>query len=279
MNKCINYWSFEHGQAGTHSICAALQEAKAVGFEGLELCISTEGVLNIDFAQADCERIRKWVKDSGLIVETVASGMSWQCNPVSNDANVRAESLQQNIAALERTAWLGCQAYLYVPGVVGSPLSSDIVRYDAALERASENVSQLLETAERVGVDLCIENVWNGMFYSPLELMEFVDRFQNDRLRVYFDVGNVLGYQQDPAHWIEMLGNRIARIHFKDFRRSVGGLAGFCDLGAGDVPWPRVMSALRGIGYNRTLVAEMLPWDPMLLNRTSVAFDQILSLN
>ena len=277
MKKCISYWSFEHGISGTCPISDALAEAQANGFEGMELCISQNGNLNVNTTQFDCERIRECIDESGLIVETVASGMSWECNPVSENESVRNQALDQHIAALERTAWLGCQAYLYVPGVVGSPLSNDVVRYDFAIKRAKENIWRLLEVAENVNVDLCVENVWNGMFYSPLEFIDFIDQFQSQKIGIYFDVGNVLGYHQDPAYWIEMLGQRIKRVHIKDFQCSVGGMNGFCDLGAGDVPWTRVMNGLRNIGYQKTLVAEMLPWDPMLLQRTSTAFDWILN--
>ena len=137
------------------------------------------------------------------------------------------------------------------------------MRYDIAVERAREGVKKLLDVAEKVGVDLCVENVWNGMFYSPLEFIQFIDSFSSKRLGVYFDVGNGVGYHQHPPHWIELLGKRIRRVHIKDFNLNFGwiGAYSFCDLGAGQVPWAEVMAALRGVGYNATLVAEMMPWD------------------
>jgi hexulose-6-phosphate isomerase len=91
-------------------------------------------------------------------------------------------------------------------------------------------------------------------------------------------VGNVLGYHQHPPHWIELLGKRIKRVHIKDFKQSQGNLGGFCDLMAGDVPWAESIKALRKVGYDKTIVAEMIPWDPAVLARTSVAMDKILSL-
>ena len=60
--------------------------------------------------------------------------------------------------------------------------------------------------------------------------------------------------------------------------RAIGNLTGFCDLGAGDVPWKDTMKALRGIGYDKTLVAEMMPWDLGVLQRTSAALDAIMAL-
>src|SRR5690606_5374065 len=140
-------------------------------------------------------------------------------------------------------------------------------------------VKALLEVAERVGVDLCLENVWNGLFLSPLEFAAFVDGFGSERLGIYFDCGNVLGYHQHPPHWIELLGKRIKRVHVKGFKDEVGfdGRYSFCGLGEGDVPWAQTVAALRAIGYDRTVVAEMLPYRDGLLEETSKAMDAILA--
>jgi L-ribulose-5-phosphate 3-epimerase len=278
--KCISYWSMKDGLSNTHPIDDALATAKAAGFSGMELCIGPEGVLNTETSQAECEQIRSQVDQSGLVVETLASGMSWGFNPTSDDKAIREKAIALHAKALERAAWLGCKALLFVPGVVKSPLSSDLIRYDTAMERAKEAVKRLLDVAEKVGVDLCIENVWNGFLYSPLEFAEFTDSFGSKRLGIYFDVGNGLGFHQHPPHWIELLGKRIRRVHVKDFQEAFGflGAYSFCSLGAGQVPWAETMAALHGIGYESTLVAEMMPWDPSLLSRTSAAMDTILAM-
>lgn len=282
MRKGISYWSLKDGLAGTHPLDkAGLAEAKMAGFDLLEPAISTEGVLTVDSDQSACEVIRRNVEEAGFSMETLASGMSWGCNPVSNDPDVRSKSLDMNQKALERASWLGCQAFLMVPGVVTSPISPDEhVRYDHALERCRECISELLETAERVGVDLCLENVWNGLFYSPLEFASFIDSFDSERIGIYFDVGNVVGYHQYPPHWIELLGSQIKRVHIKDFRHEFdwNGKYSFCELGEGDVPWTESIEALRTIGYDATVIAEMLPYNSELLERTSRAMDDILGL-
>lgn len=276
MIKSISYWSLKQGLDNTHPLADALAETKEAGFAGLELSVAPEGVITPTTDQATCEKYRSQIEESNLVVETMASGMSWGFNPTSEDPQVRKKSIELHAGALQRAAWLGCKALLFVPGVVKSPISTDLIRYDKAVQRGRQAVSQLLEVAEKVGVDLCVENVWNGLFYSPLELGDFVDSFKSERLGVYFDVGNVLGYHQHPPHWIELLDRRIKRVHIKDFKQSVGTLEGFCDLLEGDVPWEQSMAALRKIGYDKTIVAEMLPWKEGQLQRTSAAMDKIL---
>ncbi|MCC6681474.1 MAG: sugar phosphate isomerase/epimerase [Phycisphaeraceae bacterium] len=280
MIKCISYWSTRDGLSNTEPIDRAMDAAKAAGFAGIELCIGPEGALNVATSQADCERFRDLAAQRGLALQTLASGMSWGSNPTSDDPAVRRRSIELHAAALQRAAWLGCQAMLFVPGVVASPICPDIIRYDVAVDRAREACKQLLDTAERVGVDLRIENVWNGLMYSPLELCQFVDSFASKRLGVYFDVGNVLGYHQYPPHWIELLGQRIRRVHIKDYKLNFdwSGSYSFCELLQGDVPWQATMQALRKVGYDGTLVAEMLPHSDGLLERTSAAMDKIMKM-
>jgi hexulose-6-phosphate isomerase len=257
-----------------------MQKAKAAGFDGIELACGATGMLNTQTDQATCESYRKAAERIGIHVKTMAAGLTWGCSPTSTDEATRKKSIQLHADALQRAAWLGTDSMLMVPGAVTIPWDDKYgpVKYDLAVNWAKEAAKRLAEVAEKVGVDLCLENVWNGMFYSPLEFAAFVDSAGSARVGAYFDVGNVLGYHQHPPHWIEILGKRIRRVHIKDFKKSVGTLSGFCDLLAGDVPWKETMAALRGIGYDKTLVAEMMPPDPTLLQRTKAAMDKIIAM-
>lgn len=276
MIKSISIWSIPKGTRFED----AMQQAKRARYAAIELGFALEGELTPSSSREDCEKIRATAASVGVALETLASGMSWGVSPTHPDAEVRKRSIQIHRDALQRVAWLGAQAMLFVPGAVRVPWNPEYqpVRYDQAVKWAREAVLSLAETAEQVNVDLCVENVWNGMFYSPLEFAQFIDDIGSPRVGIYFDVGNVLGYHQHPPHWIEILGKRIRRVHIKDFRNSVGNITGFCDLLQGDVPWKETMNALRAIGYDKTLVAEMMPPDPTLLERTSRAMDEILSM-
>ena len=279
MIKGISYLSFENGLSNNESIESALSQTKKNGFDALELSVSSEGVINTNTSKAECEIIRKKIDDSGIFVDSIATGMSWGVSPTSNDRSIREKSIKLHQDALKVASFLDCKALLFVPGVVKSPISPDIVRYDKALDRLREAINQMLPIAEDLNVDLCMENVWNGFFYSPIELRDFVDSFDSDRLGVYLDIGNLIGYQQYPPHWVELLNSRIKRVQIKDFQENFDwtGSFSFCDIGAGDVPWKETIAALNAIQYKSTIIAEMLPWDETILSRTSVAMDQIFN--
>ena len=277
MIKGISYLSFEKGLSNNESIDSALIQTQSNGFDALELSVSNEGVINTNLSESDCGAIRQKIDDSGVFVDSIATGMSWGISPTSDDAEVRKNSIKLHQDAIRVASHLDCKALLFVPGVVKSPISPEIVRYDRALDRLREAINQMLPIAEELDVDLCMENVWNGFFYSPIELRDFVDSFESDKLGVYLDIGNLIGYQQYPPHWIELLNSRIKRVQIKDFQENFDwtGSFSFCDLGAGDVPWKETVSALKSIQYKSTIIAEMLPWDETILSRTSVAMDQI----
>ena len=277
MIKGISYLSFENGLSNNESIDSALIQTQSNGFDALELSVSNEGVINTNLSESECSTIRQKIDDSGVFVDSIATGMSWGISPTSDDAEVRKNSIKLHQDAIRVASHLDCKALLFVPGVVKSPISPEIVRYDRALDRLREAINQILPIAEELDVDLCMENVWNGFFYSPIELRDFVDSFESDKLGVYLDIGNLIGYQQHPPHWIELLNSRIKRVQIKDFQENFDwtGSFSFCDLGAGDVPWKETVSALKSIQYKSTIIAEMLPWDETILSRTSVAMDQI----
>ncbi|MDA7441188.1 sugar phosphate isomerase/epimerase [Candidatus Pseudothioglobus singularis] len=279
MIKGISYLSFENGLSNNESIDSALIQTQSNGFEALELSVSNEGVINTNLSESECGAIRQKINDSGVFVDSIATGMSWGISPTSDDAEVRTNSIKLHQDAIRVASYLDCKALLFVPGVVKSPISPEIVRYDRALDRLREAINQMLPIAEELDVDLCMENVWNGFFYSPIELRDFVDSFESDKLGVYLDIGNLIGYQQYPPHWIELLNSRIKRVQIKDFQENFDwtGSFSFCDLGAGDVPWKETVSALKSIQYKSTIIAEMLPWDETILSRTSVAMDQIFN--
>ena len=279
MIKGISYLSFENGLSNNESIESALSQTKKNGFDALELSVSSEGVINTNISKAECEIIRKKIDDSGIFVDSIATGMSWGVSPTSNDRSIREKSIKLHQDALKVASFLGCKALLFVPGVVKSPISPDIVRYDKALDRLREAINQMLPIAEDLNVDLCMENVWNGFFYSPIELRDFVDSFDSNRLGVYLDIGNLIGYQQYPPHWVELLNSRIKRVQIKDFQENFDwtGSFSFCDIGAGDVPWKETIAALNAIQYKSTIIAEMLPWDETILSRTSAAMDQLFN--
>lgn len=282
MKKSISIWSFY----GDWTLQEKMKLAKDAGFSGIELDVSGDGPINLDSSDSDIDAVGRLAADEGLVLSGLATGMYWEFNPASEDADTRANAKRVLETQLRAASRLGIDAVLVVPGSVGADFIPDCeeLSYDAVWERATAFVSESLPLAKELGVTICIENVWNKFLLSPREMAQFIDQFGDPRVGSYFDVGNVLanGY---PEHWISMLGDRIARVHVKDYRRAVGSVDGFVDLLSGDVNWPAVVQALKGIEYDGWVAAEMIPPVPFykhapetLIHNTSRAMDSIFAL-
>ena len=178
---------------------------------------------------------------------------------------------------------LGTAAILLIPGAVEVFFmpDSEVSPYDVAYDRALELVKSLVPSAEKHGVHIGIENVWNKMFMSPLELAGFIDAAGSPWVGSYFDVGNVVKFGY-PEQWVRILGKRIKRVHFKDYRIDAGFPQGFVDLLAGEVNWPEVMKAFREVGYDGWVAPEMIPpykhCATQIIYNSSAAVDAILGL-
>lgn len=282
MKKSISIWSFP----GEMPLETKLRLAKEAGFAGFEIDLSDGGPVQLGSTPQDLAMIRGLADKLGLELSGLATGLYWGANPASADPAVRDQAkaiLNGQIAAAKG---LGLDAILVVPGTVGADFipGGEVVPYDAAWERATAFVRAALPAAEKAGVRICIENVWNKFLLSPLEMRSFVAQFGSEWVGAYFDVGNALanGY---PEQWISILGPAIRRVHLKDYRRAVGGIDGFVELLSGDVNWPAVMAALRSIPYSGWVTAEMIPPIPfyrhcpeVLIHNTSRAIDALLLL-
>ena len=255
MKKAISGWCFPG-----KSVNESMAEAKAAGFDGIELTLEESGETGLDSTPAKWAEIRAYADEIGLSIHSVATGLLWSYPLTSDDEEVREKGIKVVEKQLDMAETFGADAILIIPGAVDARFIPNFkpVPYDTAYERAFAAVMRLKEKAEAKKVHIGVENVWNMFLMSPLEMREFIDKIGSPYVGVYFDVGNVVatGFPED---WIRILGKRIRKVHFKDYRISVGGLDGFVDLLSGDVNWPAVMDAFREVGYDGWVTAEMIP--------------------
>jgi hexulose-6-phosphate isomerase len=241
LKKGISIWAYDPKRP----LPEVFRLAKEAGFDGVEVAIADDGPITPASSQADCRRIVEQAGEAGIELTSLASGMGWKYPILSEDVTVRKQAIEKTRGSLDVARYLGLDTILLVPGTVDTATP-----YDIAYRNALSALNELAPHAEATGVAIGVENVWNKFLLSPLEMARFLDEIDNPFVGAYFDVGNVLltGF---PEQWIRILGSRIKRVHFKDFQRSVGTLAGFCALTEGDVDWPAVLSALSEIGYTR----------------------------
>jgi len=276
LKKGISIWSFSQASLET-----CFQLAEKAGFDGVEVALAETGEINLGSTKKELLKIKETAEKAGIELYSVASGLYWTCNYTASDPAIREKAKEITKKQLEIASRLGCDTILVVPGAVGVDFmpGTEVIEYDVAYERASQALKELAPFAEELGVTIGVENVWNQFLLSPLEMAGFIDGIGSAYVGAYFDVGNVM-YSGYPEHWIKILGSRIKKVHFKDYRKAAGGLHGFVDLLAGDVNFPAVMKSFSNIGYDGWATAEMLPpykfFSETILYNTSNAMDKIL---
>ncbi|MFY9278474.1 MAG: sugar phosphate isomerase/epimerase family protein, partial [Caldicoprobacterales bacterium] len=246
MKKGINIWSFRGGLSSKEYISMA----KDAGYEGIEFALDETGIISLESSDEEIKEIRRMAEGEGLETPSLASGLYWKYPLTSSDEKIRQKAKDIVKKQLDAAALLGADTILVVPGLVGADFipGGEVVEYDVAYDRSLEALTELKEYAEKVKVNIGVENVWNKFLLSPLEMRDFVDKIDSPYVGVYFDVGNVL-YSGYPEHWVKILGSRIKKVHFKDFKVSVGNISGFVDLLSGDVNYPAVVEELKKVGY------------------------------
>ena len=276
MKKGISIWSF-----GNLSVEESLKLAKDAGFDGIELALNEEGETSLKSDEKEFARIRKTADDLGITISSVACGLYWNYSLTDDDRAVREKAQTIVKKEIDMAHALGCDTCLVVPGTVCADFvdPTKVTDYQDAYDRSLETFLNLKEYAESAKVSIGLENVWNKFLTSPIEMKEFIDKINSDYVGSYFDVGNVL-FNGFPEHWIKILGKRIKKVHFKDYRKEAGALYGFVDLLAGDVNYPAVVKALNDIGYDGWVTAEMIPnyktYNDALIYNTSNSMDKIL---
>lgn len=241
---------------------------KELGFDGVELNSP------VDFNMSE---ILDAKSKSGIELPTVVNKDHWS-SPLSDpDPAVRKKCIDSVIKSLQEVKEMGGDTVLVVPGVVNEKVS-----YEQAYITSQQSIRELIPYAEKTGMQIAVENVWNNFLISPVEAKRFIDEINHSLVGWYFDIGNVLRYGW-PEHWIKTLNSRIMKLHIKEFSRelmnSKGLWEGFnVDLLKGDNNWPVVMKAVREINHQGGwLTAEVNGGDRNHLKQISAQMDEIIS--
>lgn len=230
------------------SFRTCVEQARSHGYEGLEVRIRAQGELGLDAPESHFRDAVAYARDRGITLCSAVAGGAPDCTLADNDPALRRRCLDRHRQMLERAALLCVDTLLVIPGRV-----TPEVRYDAVYERTIEACRQLAPVARDAGVAIGIENVWNKFLLSPLEARRLFEEIGSDYIGLFFDVGNFVAWSY-PEQWIELLGPRIKKVHFKDFNRREHRFVG---LMQGDVDWPAVMRALRAAGYDDWVISEV----------------------
>lgn len=295
MKKGIHYWALPTEMR----LAEKFRFAKECGYDGVELALLREGEFSPSCSERQFREIRKIASDEGVELPSITNTLSWTCSFTSGRREIRERAKTVLKQEIDIACAIGAPAVLALPGFVSMNFSvnelhpaadtsdplgyhpaSEVIHYADAYNRAVEGYQEAASYAEAAGIVICVENIWSGFLLSPLEMRDFIDAVGSRYVRAYFDVGNVRP-QGFPEQWIQILGERIERVHCKDFAGSVQSPDCFVPPLAGQINFDAVARALKSIGYNGWVTAEVSvnPQAPRYIAQTaSKALDEIFRL-
>ena len=237
-------------QDKTVSVVEAFRKLKACGYEGVEPRMPD----NID--------VDEWIaasKESGLIIDCMAGG--------------RPFNLVETIDVLKKLG--GDSILATVPGEEKKSFSANWNEAVAAFKAAAPH-------AEKQGIKILIENVWQSFLISALDMQRFIDEVGHPFVGAHYDVGNVMRWGV-AEHWVQVLGKRIGKLDIKEYNVDVAMTQGLrlgfkTPIGEGSVNWPAVREELEKLEFSGWAAAEVPGGDWDHLADVSRRMDKVLGL-
>lgn len=256
LKKALKYGMI----GGGGSVEDRFRRALACGFLGVEM----DSPANIDRGE-----VVKARDATGMVIHGVVDSIHWKDTLSSPDEAVRARGLQGLLTAIEDCKTYGGTTALLVPGVVNKDAT-----FDQCWERSTAEVKKALPAAERAGVKIAIETVWNNFITTPDQLVKYVDQFDSPWVGAYFDISNMIKYGVPPADWIRKLGKRMVKFDFKGYSNEKK----WVNIAEGDENWPEVLKALDEVGYSGWATAEVGGGDEKVLKDIAARMNKVLGL-
>ena len=236
-------------------------------------CLSRLGFDAIDFQMADTDlpiyamsdqelseltaREKQLASDAGVTIFQAHGPWRWPPRDLTDED--RAERMEKMKHSIYISHLLGCKNWIVHPIMPFGIEDLDTENAPKTWEMNVAFMSELLETAKKYDVTICLENMpmVNFSIATPERILEFAELMNDEHFKVCLDTGHVAVFKElSLGDEVRRLGKHIVtfHIHDNDGRRDLHQFPGF-----GRIDWSDFGRALRDIGYDGSFSLETAP--------------------
>lgn len=233
----------------------AFATAAALGFDAVELFLPGP-----DFISAD--DVKSLAAAHGLAIAAVGTGAGM----LRHGHSITDADDQKRAAALDYVfSMIDFAGRLDAPAILGSMQGRRT--HDQALDQLAAGLRECAGHAAMHGVPFIYEplNRYETNLFNRIgQAAEFLDQQDLNNVVLLADFFHMNIEENDLPAAIRMAGRRIGHVHFADSNRQA--------MGFGHTDTAPIIAALRDIGYNGYLSAEILPLpDPETAARQTIS--------
>lgn len=239
----------------SHGAEACVARLADQGFREFELMVHPGHLWPAELAGEQRRALRGMMERSGLQL-TSLNMPNIDINVAGAAAEMRAYSLNLVTETVQLAGDLGARGVVIGPGKANPLFPADpeelIGHFFAALDR-------LGPVAEASGTALWVENMPFAFLPAIGDLMNALDRYGNDAVRIVYDLANAYFIKEDFAGGLQRCRERLELVHLSDTGQQ---LYRHDPVGLGTFPFAEAPRALAAAGYTARPMLEIISRDP-----------------
>lgn len=232
------------------------EKSRVFGFDGVELRTSQDGQhLSAEATLDEAKRISKLFSDAGVPVMSLMGYTTF--------AHLEPEKIRAQQALMRKQ--LALAEAMRVPFVrtFAGRIPSAASR-DAMVEAVARALKPLAAEAADRGLTIGLET--HDDWCTGTATMAVVDQVGRNGIGIVFDIGNV--FRVGAESWEDTyckIRSAIAYCHVKDSYIGPDGTLHYVPVGAGDLPWSKILSRFKQDGFSGFFSLEWeKKWHPEL---------------
>ena len=226
------------------------EEISQAGYHTVELLLSPPHFDLLEMRPGTMTKIRKKLEKLNLSVSSVLLP-SIDINICSPFPEMRDMTVELYKKAADMAVEVGSEGIVVIAGRRHVLLPPP---YDYIFNLAKESVLRITDYTQYTNLAINIETLSSNFLDTVKQTADFIDSIACDRVHMCLDVANVFSTEEiEPA--IKLAGQRINLVHVSDTGK---GENQHKPIGLGSIDYATVGKALQKIGYDGTIVMEII---------------------